>query len=99
MHQLKLAFRQILLRPALSGLVVIMLAVGIGATTAVYSLFHQVLIEPLPVHEPERLVNLSSPGFKAGSTWGSESISWVNSPNRSTPWWKVCSGHVRISCT
>jgi predicted permease len=74
MPHLKLAFHQILLRPALSGLVVIMLAVGIGATTAVYSLFHQVLIEPLPAHEPERLVNLSSPGFKPGSTWGSESV-------------------------
>lgn len=74
MHHLRHALRQILLRPAMSGLVVIMLAVGIGATTAVYSLFHQVLIEPLPVHEPKRLVNLSSPGFKPGSTWGSESV-------------------------
>jgi hypothetical protein len=74
MTHLKLAFRQILLRPALSALVVVMLAVGIGSTTAVYSLFHQVLIEPLPADSPEQLVNLSSPGFKPGSTWGSESV-------------------------
>jgi putative ABC transport system permease protein len=75
MHQLKVACRQILVRPVLSGLIVVMLAIGIGATTAIYSLFSQVLIEPLPVYEPERLVNLSSPGFKFGSTWGGGSVS------------------------
>lgn len=75
MHHLEFATRQILMRPGLSALIILMLAIGIGATTAIYSLFHQILVEPLPVYEPERLVNLSSPGFKFGSTWGSESVS------------------------
>jgi putative ABC transport system permease protein len=36
-----------------------MLSLGIGATTAIFSLFYQVLLEPLPVPEPERLVNIT----------------------------------------
>jgi len=46
----------------------VMLAVGLGATTAVYSVFHEILIRTLPVPEPERLVNLGAPGLKPGST-------------------------------
>lgn len=68
MIHLKHAFRQLVLRPGLSAIVIFMLATGIGATTAMFSLFHQVLVQPLPVPEPERLVNLSSPGPKAGPT-------------------------------
>jgi predicted permease len=61
------AIRQLVRRPALSIVTTLMLALGIGATTAVFSLFHQILVQPLPVQEPERLVNLRSPG---GLRWG-----------------------------
>ena len=37
-NQLKLAFRQLRLRPMLSFVVIVMLALGIGATTAMYSI-------------------------------------------------------------
>jgi predicted permease len=67
-QNIRLAFRFVRQRPALSGVVVAMLALGIGATTALFSLFHQILIQPLPVPDPERLVNLSTPGPKYGST-------------------------------
>ena len=60
--QLKHALRQLSLRPGLSFMVIAMLALGIGATTAMYSMFHQVLLQPLPVPEPEQLVNFSAPG-------------------------------------
>ena len=52
------AFRQLCLRPGMSLIVIAMLAIGIGATTAIFTLFHQVLVRPLPVPEPERLVNI-----------------------------------------
>jgi hypothetical protein len=58
MSQIGTAIRQLKRHPALSLIVILMLAVGIGATTAMFSLFHQVLVQPLPVPEPYRLVNI-----------------------------------------
>ena len=66
MNHIKLALRQIKLRPGLSFVVIAMLALGIGATTAMFSLYHQILLRPLPVPEPDRLVNLAAPGPKPG---------------------------------
>ena len=66
MNQIKLALRQLKLRPGLSFVVIVMLALGIGATTAMFSLYHQILLQPLPVPEPERLVNFAAPGPKPG---------------------------------
>jgi putative ABC transport system permease protein len=60
--QLNHALRQLKLRPGLSLVVIVMLALGIGATTAMFSLYHQILLRPLPVPAPERLVNLGAPG-------------------------------------
>jgi len=66
MNHLKLALRQLKLRPGLSFVVITMLALGIGATTAMFSLYHQILLRPMPVPEPDRLVNLAAPGPKPG---------------------------------
>jgi hypothetical protein len=46
---------------------VVSLALGIGAAAAIFSLFHQILLQPLPVPQPDRLVNLMAPGPKPGS--------------------------------
>ena len=74
MNHLKHALRQLILRPGLSVTVIVMLALGIGATTAMFSLYHQILVRPLPVPEPERLVNFATPGPKAGGTYGDLAI-------------------------
>src|SRR3970282_2572201 len=70
MIHLKNAFRQLVLRPGLSALVIVMLAIGIGPTTAMYSVMHQVILETLPVPEPDELVSLRSLGLKPGPTRG-----------------------------
>jgi predicted permease len=71
MDQLKYALRQLKLRPGMSAIVIVMLALGIGATTAMFSLYHQILLRPLPVAEPERIVNFAAPGpGKVGGTYG-----------------------------
>lgn len=43
------------------------LSLGIGLTTAVFSMFDRMVLRPLPVPNPEQLVNLSAPGPKPGS--------------------------------
>ena len=52
------AFRTVRRAPALSLTVVLVTAIGIGATTAAFSLADHVLIRPLPFRDSERLVKL-----------------------------------------
>lgn len=74
MSNLKDAVRPLRRRPALSVVIIAILAIGIGATTAMFSLSYQVLVQPLPVPQPERLVNLGSPGLKYGANWQGSAI-------------------------
>lgn len=67
MNNLKSATRQLVKRPGLATIVIMTLALGIGANTAMFSMFYQVLLKPLPVPSPERLVILNAPGPKTGS--------------------------------
>jgi putative ABC transport system permease protein len=65
---LRQALRSFVKNPAFSAVVVLTLALGIGANTAIFSLMDQVLVRLLPVREPERLVLLHGPGPFSGST-------------------------------
>jgi predicted permease len=68
MQTIRQAVRQLRRRPGFSAVVIAMLAIGIGATTAMFSMFHQVLLANLPVDEPDALVNFGAPGPKFGGT-------------------------------
>ena len=63
----KLALRRLIKTPFVSLVAIISLALGIGANAAIFSLFDQTLLRPLPVVRPSELVNLSAPGPKPGS--------------------------------
>lgn len=67
MPSLKYAFRTLAKAPFVTAVAVGSLAFGIGANTAIYSMFHTVLLRPLPVRAPAELVNLGAPGPKPGS--------------------------------
>ncbi len=67
MLNFKLALRTLFKSPFVTVVAVVSLALGIGANTAIFSLFHQLILRSLPVQEPARLVNLSAPGPKPGS--------------------------------
>jgi predicted permease len=67
MRNIKLAVRMLLKTPFVTAIAVLSLALGIGANAAIYSLFDQLLLRPLDVREPGRLVNLSAPGPMPGS--------------------------------
>lgn len=57
-QDLRFAFRQLRNKPGFSVGVVLTLALGIGAATAVFSLVEGILLRPLPFHDPDSLVIL-----------------------------------------
>lgn len=67
MLNLKFALRTLFKTPFVTTVAVLSLAFGIGANTAIFSLFNQMLLKPLPVSAPDELVNLVGPGPKPGS--------------------------------
>ena len=56
MQDVRYALRLMRQRPGYTSLVVITLATGIGAATAMFSVLHAVLLRPLPFKDPSRLV-------------------------------------------
>jgi len=75
---LRFAVRVLLKSPGFSAVVIFSLALGIGATTAVYSIVNAYLLRPMPVDHPEKLlaIYLSVPN------------SGVNVEGFSLPQWK-----------
>ncbi|HUR21190.1 MAG TPA: hypothetical protein VMZ90_10305, partial [Vicinamibacterales bacterium] len=67
MTSLRFALRTLFRTPFVTTIAVLSLAFGIGANTAIFSLFNQMLLRPLPVQSPDTLVNLAVPGPKPGS--------------------------------
>jgi predicted permease len=70
-RDVRFAARRMRRTPVATATIVLSLAIGIGATTALFSLADQALVRVLPVREPERLVQLHWEGPFMGSGMGS----------------------------
>jgi predicted permease len=55
---IRLAIRQLRLRPGFALVTILVLALGIGASTTVFTVVDSVLLRPLPYADPDRLVTL-----------------------------------------
>jgi hypothetical protein len=77
-QDLRFAFRSLRRSPTLGATVMLVAALGIGATTATFTLADHVLIRPMPFHEPERLVKL----WQAAAT----GARWELSPGNYRDW-------------
>ena len=71
---LRVACRSALRQPGFTAVVVVTLALGIGATTAMFALVHATLLKPLPYQDPDRLV-------LARRTVGGEILMWSSAPD------------------
>ncbi len=67
-QDLRVALRTLRRAPGFVAIAAACIALGVGANAAAFSLFDALVFRPLPVHQPERLVNLSAPGPRSGST-------------------------------
>src|SRR5829696_6661270 len=76
MSDFRYAVRTLLKAPAFTIVVVLTLALGIGANTAIFSLTDQVLLRQLPVKAPAQLVVLDGPGALQGRTFNNGTSSY-----------------------
>ncbi|MGW8267617.1 MAG: ABC transporter permease [Longimicrobiales bacterium] len=61
LQDLKLSVRQIRRRPGFAAVVILILGLGIGANSAMFSVLRSVVLTPLPYPEPDRLMTVWTP--------------------------------------
>lgn len=74
-HDLRFAFRSMRRNRVVTWLAVLTLAVGVGASTAMYSVVEAVLLRPLPFDHPEQIVRVNP-----------TIVNWRNIPSLSDAW-------------
>lgn len=70
LQDVQYAVRTLRRMPGFAAVAVLVLGVGIGATTVMFTVINTVLLEPLAYPEPERLLTLHGTTEKLGEFWG-----------------------------
>ena len=65
-HDVRYGVRMLARSPGFTAVAVLSLALGIGATTTIFSVMNAALLRPLPLENPDRLVGLWSSGSRTG---------------------------------
>jgi predicted permease len=75
-RDIRLAVRTLSKTPGFTAVIIVTLALGIGANTAIFSLLDQVLLRRLPIKDPEQLVQLDGPGTFRGRSMNYRTFSY-----------------------
>jgi predicted permease len=75
-QDVRYAVRGLARRPAFTAVVVLTLAIGIGATTAIFSAVDVLLIRPLPFPQPDELMKLALVAPDMGRLTGNDEMVW-----------------------
>ena len=88
LQDLRYSFRQLVKLPGFTLTAVVSLALGIGATTAVFSVVYAILMDPYPYRAPDRMIHMRLLTPKGGERgFGVTGTQWQQL--RKSPVWKV----------
>jgi len=74
-RDLRLSLRTLRRTPGFAVIAILVMALGIGANVALFTVVRGVLLKPLPFHDPDRLVMLYEAGLHEDDTTGSDRVS------------------------